>query len=53
VDKKETLSGGACAKIQIEPTKPRDRRHEVTSGSFELELAVTTRNADARRYPWS
>jgi hypothetical protein len=29
---------------------PVDNRNQVTSGSFEVDLAVTARNADARRY---
>ena len=29
---------------------PVDERHKLKSGKFESELAVTTRNADARRY---
>jgi hypothetical protein len=35
--------------IQVKPT-PTDLRHHVRASRFYLELAITARNADARRY---
>jgi hypothetical protein len=39
----------AAAQITVAAV-PVDRRNAVKSGSFEIELAVTARNMDARRY---
>jgi hypothetical protein len=44
-----TAAGLAPAQIEVYPY-PYDDRHRIKSGSFELELAVMARNADARRY---
>jgi hypothetical protein len=49
VDKTDTSEGDAPVMILVEPS-PVDGRHKVRSASFQLELAVSARNADARRY---
>lgn len=46
--KAETASGAAPAWIAVRPEY--DTRHATRSGRFELELAVSARNANARRY---
>jgi len=43
------ITRAGTTKIAVDP-KPVDRRHVVDSASFEIELAVTARNSDARRY---
>ena len=49
VDKPVAAGGDAPAIIQVEPA-PVDGRHKIRSASFQLELAVSARNADARLY---
>jgi len=39
----------AIGKLEIEP-EPRDRRHFVAGGAYELELAVCARDVDATFY---
>jgi hypothetical protein len=46
--KSETASGTASTWIAVQPVY--DDRHGTKSGKFELELAVSARNANARRY---
>jgi hypothetical protein len=47
--KAETASGAAPAWIAVRPVY-NDGRNSTKSGTFELELAVSARNANARRY---
>ncbi len=49
VDGPSRGSKAAAVEVAVDP-KPVDQRHVVDSASFELELAVTARNADALRY---
>ncbi len=49
VRRADTSEGDCPVAIEIRPS-PADRRNQIRAGTFEIELAVTAANADARRF---
>src|SRR5947209_3345025 len=44
-----TNLGAAIARVEVYPT-PSDNRHCIPSGSFDVDIAISARNADAAYY---